>query len=44
MYYGVLSKADKIGLTEITEDFKPLVRFISNQILKTWNTIFNQWN
>ena len=42
-YYMVLSKADNIGLTEITEDFKPLVNFISTQVLKTWNTIFKQW-
>jgi len=42
-YYSVLSEADKTGLTEITEDFKPLVNFISTQVLKTWNTIFKQW-
>lgn len=42
-YYSVLAKADEIGLMEITEDFKPLIGFISTQILKTWNTIFNQW-
>lgn len=43
-YYSVLSKADKTGLTEITDDFKPLVNFISTQVLKTWNTIFKQWD
>lgn len=43
-YYEVLSKADKTGLTEITDDFRPLLKFISTQILKTWNTIFKQWN
>ena len=42
-YYEVLSKADKTGLTEITDDFRPLLKFISTQILKTWNTIFKQW-
>lgn len=42
-YYSVLAKADKIGLTEITEDFKPLIKFVSTQILKTWNTIFKHW-
>lgn len=42
-YYDVLSKADKAGLLEITEAFKPLVGFISTQILKTWNTLFEQW-
>ena len=42
-YYESLSSADKTGLLEITGDFKPLVKFISTQILKTWNTIFKQW-
>ena len=42
-YYSILAKADETGLTEISESFKPLVRFISSQILKTWNTIFKQW-
>ncbi|MBI2672278.1 Fic family protein [Candidatus Woesearchaeota archaeon] len=42
-YYEALSTADKTGLLEITEDFKTLVKFISTQILKTWNTIFKQW-
>ena len=42
-YYEVLSKADKTGLTEITEDFKPLVKFLSTQIFKTWNRIFKYW-
>ena len=42
-YYEVLSKADKVGLKDITEDFRPLVRFISTQVLKTWNTVFKQW-
>src|SRR3989338_2339753 len=42
-YYDVLSKADKIGLLEITDEFKPLVMFISTQILKTCNTIFKHW-
>lgn len=42
-YYEALSAVDKTGLLEITEDFKTLVKFISTQILKTWNTIFKQW-
>lgn len=42
-YHSVLAKADETGLTKITDDFKPLVKFISTQILKTWNTIFKQW-
>jgi len=42
-YYGVLSKADNLGIGEISKDFKPLVKFISTQILKTWSTIFKQW-
>ena len=42
-YYEVLSKADKTGLTEVTEDFKPLVKFLSSQIFKTWNMIFKHW-
>ncbi|MAG47587.1 hypothetical protein CL617_03200 [archaeon] len=43
-YYSILAKSDNIGLMEITNDFKLLVKFISTQILKTWNTIFKQWN
>lgn len=42
-YYSVLSKVDEIGLIEISEDFNPLVKFISTHVIKTWNTIFNQW-
>lgn len=42
-YYSVLAKSDKTGLTEISKDFGPLVKFISTQILKTWNTIFKHW-
>jgi len=42
-YYLALSKADKIGLTEIKENFKFIVKFISTQILKTHNTIFKYW-
>jgi len=42
-YYDVLSKADKLGIREVSKDFESLVKFISTQILKTWNTIFKQW-
>jgi len=42
-YYIVLSKADNINLTEIDKKYKSLVRFISTQMLKTFNTIFNRW-
>lgn len=43
-YYSVLANADKMGLLEISDDCKSLVKFISTQILKTWNTIFSQWD
>ncbi len=42
-YYSVLSKADKVTITEITEEFKALVKFITLQVIKTYDAIFRKW-
>ena len=42
-YYSVLSKADNVNLIEITENYRPLLKFVSTQVLKTFNTIFKRW-